>query len=284
MSNVFSLGNVILSGSGKKGILKPNGEGIYRLNSGGFNIPNTGGVAYPMNDYLKEQIDKNSDLNRRVKLGYCKMEVEHPQPFAYVEENGVRYRKPITDIIEWITRLRSYDDTRICGLISQVDWEFDNPRDLRQPVYTFIHCEPFGTRGPEFAESLGNPRHNTAVSIRTQISPWSPGQTERDVIYWTGFDWVSEPGMVHANKHMTAGCESFLSDMGMNSNVQKFQVAMVLERLDEVIKSAANDANALQRVGGMEALDDFNNLLTELKKSYKRGDTVRAAVSMTSVF
>lgn len=284
MSNVLSLGNVILAGSGKKGTLKPNGDGVYRLNAGGFNIPNSSGIGYPMNDYLIEQVEKNSDLNRRVKLGYCKMEVEHPQPFVYVEENGVRYRKPITDVIEWITRLRSYDPTQVCGLISQIDWEFENPNDMSKPVYTFIHCEAFGPRGPEFAESLSNPRHNTAVSIRTQISPWQPGQLQRNIEYWTGFDWVSEPGMVHANKHMTAGCESFLSDLSIGSNVQKFNVGVVLERLDDAIKTSANDAEALARVGGMEALDDFTKILTELKKGYKRGDTIRAAVSMIDVF
>lgn len=280
----FTLGNIILAHSGKKGILRPNEEGVYRLNAGGFNIENAGGITYPMNQYLKEQIAADSDLNRRVSMGYCKMEVNHPQPFVYVEENGIRYRKPITDIMEWIARLRSYDSTQVCGLISQIIWRPEDPNNLSKPVYTLIDCEPFGERQERFRESLENPRHNTAVSIRTQISPWQPGELRRNVEYWTGFDLVDEPGMIHANKHMTAGCESFLDSIGLSSNAMKFKVGDVLERLDETIRTAANDEEALMRVGGMESLNDFTSMLNTLKRNYRMGDTVRAKVTMGDLF
>lgn len=280
----FSLGNILLANSGKKGILRPNQDGVYRLNAGGFNIPNHAGIVYPANEYIIEQTKANSDLRRRVSMGYCKMEVEHPQPFFYVEENGVRYAKQMTDVLQWINRLRSYDPNNICGLISTIDFEFENPRDPRAPIYNYIGCEPFGPRGSEFKESLDNPRHNTAVSIRTQISPFRPGDTQKNVEYWTGYDWVSDPGMVHANKHMSAGCESFLDSFGLDDNMRQFEVTDVVKRLEEAIEVSSANTEALASYGGMEALDFYRDTLGVIKRNYSTGDKTKLGVSFTDIF
>jgi hypothetical protein len=280
----ISLGNIILANTGKKGILRPDQDGRYLLNAGGFNMPNHAGITYPANPYVRAQIDANSDLQRRIKMGYCKMEVEHPEPYFYVIENGIKYAKPMTDILQWINRLRSYDPLNICGLISEVLFQFENEQNPNAPIWNYIRCEPFGPRGPEFKESLENPRHNTAVSIRTQISPFKPGETRKNVEYWTGYDWVSEPGMIHANKHMTAGCESFLSDFGLRDNLRKFNVNEMLTRLDEALHTEVTDQDALVRVGGMEALDHYRDLLNVMKQNYKSGDQVGAKVSFTDIF
>lgn len=283
MSDI-SFGNIVLAHSGKKGILRPNEDGVYELNAGGFNIPNHAGIVYPANRYIQQQMEANSDLNRRVKMGYCKMEVEHPQPYVYVIENGVKYRQPMTDLLQWINRLRSYDPDNICGLISKIIFRPEDVNNLRKPIWNLIHCEPFGPRGPEFRESLENPRHNTAVSIRTQISPFRPGDTQKEVEYWNNYDWVSDPGMIHANKHMTAGCESFLSDFGLNDNMQKFKASDVIERLDEAVRTATADQEALARVGGMESLNIYKDVLANIKDNYRKYDTVNVGVSFTDIF
>lgn len=283
MNDEVSLGNIVLAHSGKKGILRPDENGLYELNAGGFNIPNHAGLVYPANDYIISQIEENSDLNRRVKMGYCKMEVEHPEPFVYVIENGVKYRAPMTDVIQWINRLRSYDPDRICGLISKVIWRPENNSDLSKPIWNLIHCKPFGPRGAEFKESLETPQHNTAVSIRTQISPFRPGDLQKNVEYWTGYDWVSEPGMVHANKHMTAGCESFLNDFGMVDNMKKFKVSEVIEKLDHALSTAVA-GEELDRVGGMEALGQYRDMLSAIKKNYRTGETTNMGISFTDIF
>lgn len=277
----ISFGNIILAGSGKKGILLPDADGRYLLNAGGFNIENAHGIGYPANEYILEQMEANSDLQRRVSMGYCQMEVDHPEPYIFVEENGVKYRKAMTSILEWINRLRSFDADRVCGLISQIIFRPTDNRDLTKPIYNLIRCEPFGKRGDEFKESLANPRHNTAVSIRTQISPFKDGDTKKNVEYWIGYDWVREPGMIHANKHMTAGCESLNLGLG---NVQKFKVSQVLEVMEEALATASCDSNALARVGGMEALNNMRSMLEGIKRNYRAGETARIGVSFTDVF
>lgn len=277
----ISFGNIILANSGKKGILLPDEKGRYLLNGGGFNIENAHGIDYPANQYVREQMKENSDLNRRVSMGYCKMEVEHPQPYIFVEENGVKYRKAMTSILEWINRLRSFDPDRICGLISKVIFRPVDVRDLSKPIYNLILCEPFGPRGPEFKESLDNERHNTAVSIRTQVSAFKQGDTKKNVEYWIGYDWVGEPGMIHANKHMTAGCESL--ELGRD-NVQKYNASKVLEAMEEALAAASCDQEALASVGGMEALNTMKTMLESVKRNYRSGDTHRIGVSFSSIF
>lgn len=284
MSKV-SFGNIILAASGKQGILKPDDKGLYLLNAGAFNVGNFSGLKYPANDYIISQMEENSDLKRRVKMGYCKMEVEHPEPVVFVVENGVKYKKPMESVLQWINRLRSYDPDNICGLISEIIFEADDERDLSKPIWNFIRCKPFGPKGDQFRESLETPEHNTAVSIRTQISPFNPGDTQKNVEYWTGYDWVSDPGMVHANKHMTAGCESLLSDMfGINDNMRSFNVSDVLEQLDEALHTPINDNYQLERVGGMEALNHFKEVSEVMKANYKSGDKIESKISFTDIF
>lgn len=283
--NEISFGNIVLASSGKKGRLKPNADGIYRLNAGGFNIPNHAGITYPANQYIREQMEANSDLNRRVSMGYCLMEREHPQPFFFVEENGIRYRKQMSSVLEWINRLRSYDDDNVCGLISKIIFRPENPNNLSAPIWNEIDCKPFGKRAEEFRESLETPEHNTAVSIRTQISPFKPGETKKEVEFWTGYDWVKEPGMIHANKHMSAGCESMLSDFGLGiDNIIKFKVSDVIEQLDNQLHLAANSDFELQRVGGMESLNAMKFLVENIKRNYRSGETAKVGVSFGDVF
>lgn len=281
----ISFGNIVLANSGKKGVLKPNSDGIYRLNAGGFNIPNHAGIVYPANKYIREQMEANSDLNRRVSMGYCLMEQEHPQPFFYVEENGVRYRKAMTSVLEWINRLRSYDHDNVCGLISKIIFRPENPNNLSAPIWNEIDCKPFGAKAEWFRESLETPEHNTAVSIRTQISPFKPGETRKEVVYWSGYDAVSEPGFLHANKHMSAGCESMLSDFNLGlDNVIKFKASDVIEQIDNQLVLAANSDFELQRVGGLESLNMMREMLAAVKRDYRSSETTRIGVSFGDVF
>lgn len=90
--------------------------------------------------------------------------------------------------------------------------------------------------------------------------------------------------MIHANKHMTAGCESFLDSFGLNDNMQKFNVAQVIERLDEALHTATDNQEALEHVGGMEALDHFRDMLTLIKTNYRIGETATIGKSFTDIF
>lgn len=284
----LAFGNIILANSGKRGILLPDANGSYRLNAGGFNINNASGLGYPANDYIIGCMDENSDLQRRVSLGYCKMEAGHPKPEVYVlGEDGRKYKRPMTDLIEWIARLRDYDPDMLVANISKIFFLPEDDNDLRKPIYNEILCKPYmNTKyGPLFKEALDMPEDNTAVSIRTQIKPFRPGDILKEVVYWVGYDWVWEPGMVHANKHMSAGCEAFADEMNLSvGNAVRFRSADIIERIQDHIENATKNKDALEHNGGMEALDYFKDILEVVKREHRIGDTTKVGFGLSDIF
>ena len=279
----ISYGNLILTNSGKKGALKPDSNGNYRMNAGAFNAPNHAGIPYPANKYIQEQMKENSDLQRRILQGMCYMEEEHPEPYNYIYRNGICYKEEMTSILEWINRLRNYDHDRIVGVISKIFFLMEVEGNYNAPIWTEILVKPLleYPKGPRFKESLDTPEANTAVSIRTQIEPFKPGDRQKNVVYWTGFDWVKEPGMIHANKHMSAGCESLVNGMHFDDQIKTFKTTDVIAALEQGILEAANDDIALKRYGGFEALDYFKEELNRVKQNYERGSSVTIASKMS---
>lgn len=284
----LSYGNLILANNGKKGILKPDAKGNYRMNAGAFNVDNHAGISYPANDYIKSQMLENSDLQRRIRQGYCYLEEEHPEPYNYIYRNGICYKEEMTSILEWINRLRSYDQNKIVGCLSEIFFIMEDEKNYNKPIWTEVLVKPLleYKLGPRFKESLDTPEVNTALSIRTQIEPFKPGARTKQVVYWTGFDWVKEPGMIHANKHMSAGCESLVNGMAFDDQIKTFKTRDVIEALELGIAEAANDEMALKKYGGFEALDYFRAELDRVKQHYERGSssTILSTTSFSDLF
>lgn len=282
----MSYGNLILANNGKKGILLPDANGNYPINAGAFNVDNHAGISYPANKYIQSQMEDNSDLQRRVAQGYCYLEEEHPEPYNYVYKNGICYKEEMTSILEWINRLRGYDHDRIVGVLSKIIFKMDDPNDYTKPIWTEVLVKPLleYKSGPRFKENLDTPEANTALSIRTQIEPFKPGQRTKQVVYWTGFDWVKEPGMLHANKHMSAGCESYLSGQVYDGQIKTFKTKDVIEALEQGIAEATNDELALKKYGGFEALDYFRGELERVKNLYEVGSTTTIASGNATSF
>lgn len=279
--NEISYGNLILAQNGKRGVLTPDANGNYRINAGAFNVENHAGISYPANEYIRSQMLENSDLQRRISQGYCYLEEEHPEPYNYVYKNGICYKEEMTSILEWINRLRNFDRDRIVGIMNKIFFLMDDEKNYNKPIWTDILVKPLleYKSGPRFKENLDTPEANTAVSIRTQIEPFKPGARTKQVVYWTGFDWVKEPGMLHANKHMSAGCESILSGQYYDNQIKTFKTRDVIEALELGIAEAANDEMALKKYGGFEALDYFRGELERVKQCYERGSNMSIASS-----
>lgn len=280
----LSYGNLILANNGKKGVLKQNENGSYRINAGGFNIENHAGIIYPANEYIQSQMQENSELRRKISQGYAYMEEEHPEPYNYVYRNGVCYKEEMTSILEWINRLRNFDHNKIVGIMSNIYFIMEDENNFNKPIYVDIDVKPLleYPLGPRFKENLDTPESNTAVSIRTQIEPFKPGDRFKQVVYWTGFDWVKQPGMIHANKHMSAGCESILDGMEYQGEFKTYKVSDVIEALEQGIVECANDDIAFKKYGGFEARDYFSAELERIKSTYEIGSKVTIGANMGS--
>ena len=261
----ISFGNVILAQSGKRGILRPmDDSGYYDLNAGGFNIPNRSGITYRANDYIYECMGPDSDLSRRVKRGEVYMELDHPPQYYLEKVNGQIVRTKITDVFEWILRLRTIIMDRVCGHIRRIHWE--QTGDKSAPIYNRIETIPFGPFKEMLQQSFDTPDINTSVSVRTVTKPQKMGDKVREVDYFTGYDYVPEPGMDRANKHMTAGLEMYLQDGSMSFG-QDNELKTDFDAMIYMVESTLANPSVMQRFEGTESLKDLGVMLDVLKKA-----------------
>lgn len=274
MSNI-SFGNIILAQSGKKGVLKPmkNKDGTdseyYLLNAGGFNIPNRHGITYPVNRYIEECMQPQSDLRRRIERGEVYGEWGHPSPVYFEEMNGVLVKRTITQVWQWINRLKEIDKNNICMHIREIHFDTSAWRGgSRGPIYNLIEVCPYGDREKLFRDNITNPSMNTSVSIRTVITPFEFGDTTKNTEYWTGYDAVLEGGMNHSNKHMTAGCEDYGS-VYPEEYCMTVSKAQAMEAIEfEMAELAKKPEHA-----GMEGFDELSRMVHAIKNTMSQQDS-----------
>lgn len=279
MSQTLSFGNTILPKSGKRGILKPMEPGghYYLLNAGGFNIPNRMGIKYTFNDYVRECMGPDSDLNRRVSEGQVQCELGHPPQYYFEYKNGVIVQTAITEVFAWIHRLRTVLEPHVCGSIRKIHWEITGgPRD---PVYNKIEVRPFGIHKQVMQDSLDDPDMNTAFSIRTVTKPQKLGDMVREVEYFSTYDMVIEQGMLHACKHRTAGLEDLLTSQLAVSDVNAEMTASFDEFLYVMERDLAKDS-MMSRFAGTESHNRVMEMVKDLKRRHHHNDKV--AVVRTS--
>lgn len=281
MSN-FSFGNIILAGSGKKGILTPDDTGYYTLNAGGFNVKNRNGISYTANRYIQECMSDDSDLKRRVRRGEVYAECGHPQMFFYERVNGVVVRTAITDLFTWIKRLKTIEMDRACGHIREI--HFDASQWTAKgggPIYNTIEIKPLESNvfGKMFKENLDTPEMNTSISVRTVTAPQRYGDTERQVEYFTGYDWVVEPGMDWANKHSSAGCESLDQLIEFNENQ-----SMIIspDTAIQLMEDGLSKIDHIHSTAGMEAFESISDMLVTLKNSVSNLNVKKEIVCSTN--
>lgn len=280
-------GNIILPATGKKGILKPDDEGYYILNGGGFNIPNRLGIKYTVNDYILESLSENSDLRRRLKRGEVQGEMGHPPRYYLKMVNGQVVRHDITNVFEWILRLRTIDPDRVCMLISDIYAKWDNEHDTKSPLHISYRLKPFGPFGSLFKEHLDTPSANTSISLRSVITPTNQFDRTRNVEYWTGADWVVEAGMEDATKWHTDGCESLDLNNYYCGSLNLDDDTIIIDSrsaLNELAK-ALDNASANKELAGCEAFDAAQEVYDRLKGLSKNNELhVMRKVSTMNIF
>lgn len=272
MSNIITFGSTVLEGTGKKGILKPMDPGglYYLVNSGGFNIQNRSGISYRFNEYLKECMREGSDLNRRVSEGQLQCELGHPPQYYWEWKDGRIIQTFITDVFQWIHRLRTILEPNVCGSVRKIHWIMTGGET--DPVYNKIEVRPFGPHAQVLKDSLEDPDMNTAFSIRTVTKPQKLGDRNREVDYFTGYDMVIEQGMLNACKYRTAGLEDFMA------NQLNAAPAEMVASFDEVLYVCEREMRkeAFQmRFAGTESHNNLVGMLNQLKKTYRHTDKIR---------
>lgn len=271
MSKIITFGSTVLD-PGTRGIIKPMEPGghYYLVNSGGFNIENRSGIKYRFNEYLKECMRPDSDLNRRISEGQLQCELGHPPQYYWEWVNGRIVQTPITDVFQWIHRLRTILEPNVCGSIRKIHWIMTGGDN--DPVHNQIEVRPFGVHAQILKDSLEDPDMNTAFSIRTVTKPQKLGDRVREVDFFTGYDKVIEQGMLEACKYRTSGLEDFMSHQ-LNAAPAEMHI-----NVDEAIYVCEREMEreAFQmRFAGTEDHKQLVNMIDHLKKMYHHNTPVK---------
>lgn len=194
----FKLGCTALNGVNKTGKLAPDENGYYTVILGALDFKNSIGAVYP-SATAKHFFKEGSGLLRRIKGGYCRAEYGHPKPYGLNSQ-------------DWITRILTIEETRICAHILEV-W-LDNTsvkdKDGRAVLAIMGKIKPSGPYGNALLESLQNPLENVAFSIRCLTEDrFVNGRLEKHIREIVGWDFVVEPGLSVANKYQNPALESF---------------------------------------------------------------------------
>lgn len=187
-----------LSGTNKKGILKPDADGYYEVVLGALDMHNNSGQFYPFQS-AKHAFESSGSLMRRIQNGALKGECGHPRKLP-----GMSNR-------DFIGRVLDVYEPNVSHHIKEITLVRDKVKDKNGKYCIAImgKVKPAGPRGPALAAALENPDENVSFSIRSltqdEITPSSWTKHIKTVVT---FDWVNEPGMHVANKYSAPGLES----------------------------------------------------------------------------
>lgn len=188
-----------LSGTGKKGILKPDENGYYPLVVGALNVFNSAGQYY-VYEQARELFEQSSQLMRRVQRGSLRGEYGHPKMVPGMSAD------------QFANRVMSIYEENTCCHHKEIWLDFDNVKDANgKPVIAIMSkvC-PAGPLGHVLEKSLNNPDENVCFSIRAFTDDYRDGgiykRVLKTIVTW---DYVTEPGLAVAEKYKAPTLESF---------------------------------------------------------------------------
>lgn len=182
-------------------VLEQDDKGYYKVNLGAINAFNSAGEFYTAEGAKELFTEESSSFVRRLKSGYLKAEVGHPEYIAGMSK------------AEYFNRnMKIMLDRTCCHIREVILTPTDNPSELAGQG-SYIHIEgwvkPSGPFGDALKTSLDNPEENTAFSIRSFTENIVKNMVTikklLEVITW---DWVTEPGIATASKWKKLGIES----------------------------------------------------------------------------
>lgn len=175
-------------------------DGYYHLRAGSFNVKNSVGDFYPMDEELMELFKGHGELMTTVKAGKLYAELGHPKYDPGMSDDEWIERNLLVDEGNTIAHIR--DVQVITGLPASVPFAKDR-------VDIYIDAKPFGVHKQIMIDSFTNPAINTAFSLRNLYLEKVIGNMTyrfvRSVITW---DFVLLNGVERADK-FSVGAESY---------------------------------------------------------------------------
>lgn len=251
MNNTITFGCTALKGLNKVGDLKPDANGYYRMALGGFDMENAAGAYYPM-ESAKHLFDNSSSFMRRIRNGNCRGEYGHPK------------RLPGWTIQDYIQRIMTIDEDRLCCHIAEVSLESDIYKGPNgAPIVAVMgKIFPSGPLGHVLKASLDNPLENVCFSVRSLTRDvWVGDRLVKNMEALATYDYVNEPGVAHCQKYTSPALESWS------------ETTVTMEHLTKI-------ASMLPSSIGLEAADMIQSILDDIR--WVRSSSNGRAITLTT--
>lgn len=191
-----TIGCTALENTSKKGILKPDEAGYYKVPLGAFNVVNSAGMFYDAPSAVSF-FEEGSVLMRKLRKGVLRGEYNHPK-----KESG-------QDMAGYLARIRTVDPDRVAFHIRNLELDPGAKDEKGNPIVMVIgEIKPCGPYGEYVRKSLDNEHENTHFSLRALTADdVSAGiKYTRDIVTW---DFVEEGGISIAHKYNSPALEHY---------------------------------------------------------------------------
>jgi len=202
---------------------KPTPDGYYRISIGALGTYNSAGAWYEATPDVIALFNDSSILQRRIQTGTLYAEAGHPkiQPGMTIKD----YMRRLLEINEknHIAHIRKIE------LINRGGGKYEIMAEIK-PLDNDL--------GRGLKSKLENPHANVAFSIRSFTrDKVVNGILRKTIKQIMTFDYVTEPGIVTANKWDTVGTESISVDL------EETDVKGILEELLEEVNILGNESS-----------------------------------------
>ena len=191
-----SFSNVMLTQTGKKGVLKQLDGGYYEILLGAFGTQGNGGWFYNTESAMR-YINNDKEFMYMLTNGRMRSEWGHP-----VREPGMSDQ-------DWFARIHTMYEPNCSAHIRAIRPSMDTVKDASGRFVTAIigEVKPSGKNSAEFKEQLDNPHEDVNFSVRSfaRRDFRTMHKHISKIITW---DNVFDPGVKVATKYGTPSMES----------------------------------------------------------------------------
>lgn len=243
-NNTLEFSNVLLSRTGKKGVLKKLDGGYYEILLGGFGTTGNGGWLYNAESAMR-YVRSDREFMHMLNSGRLRSEYEHP------------VRTPGMSDADWFVRVNTIDTGNVSSHIRKIDFSTDLLRDAkgRSVVAIVGQVRPYDDK---FRQQLENPHEDVNYSVRS-FAKRDFRNMQKHITKIVTWDSVHDPGIALASKYHTPSLESKQIDFEDPN-----QIAYALDSYEFNVEQLRSDIQSVDHIGSFESHSDIISVIDHL--------------------
>lgn len=246
-NDTLSFSNILLSQTGKKGVLKELDGGYYEIMLGAFGTNGNGGWIYNTESAMR-YVKSDREFMYMLNSGRLRSEWGHP------------VREPGMSDAEWFTRINTIYEPNTSSHIRKIDFSANLVRDAkgRSVVAIIGQVRPSGKNSQEFKEQLENPHEDVNYSVRS-FARRDFRNMNKHITKIVTWDNVFDPGIKVASKYHTPSLESSRIDFEDPN-----QVASMLDSYEFNVNQLKDEVPSMDSMGSFESHSDIITVIDHL--------------------